>query len=327
MKRFALRALLLCAAGPLCAALAAMERADSVALGASVYRIEVPAARGYGLGSGVAVAPDTVVTNCHVIGDAESIFVVRGGVRWAATARSRDRDHDLCLLGVPGLEAPAVRLGQSEQLRPGQPVTAIGFTGGVGIQVSDGEVVQLHRHDGARVIQSSNWFSSGASGGALFDEERRLVGILTFRLRGGEAHYFSTPAEWVARLVTQPPRVEPEALGAAPPGLHFWQDGAPSQPLFLRAAVLQQNARWPELETLANGWARRQPAQSEPWALLGTALEQQGRLQEAHTALTCSARLAPGDAAMQTRLVALALALTPIRDDAPSASPCPAERP
>ena len=45
----------------------------------------------------------------------------------------------------------------------GQKLTGVGYTGGVELQSSEGDVVALHRLDGAPVIQSTNWFTSGAS--------------------------------------------------------------------------------------------------------------------------------------------------------------------
>ncbi len=186
---------------------AEIDRALLIGLSASVLKIEVLRVQGgFSLGSGVVVAPDRIITNCHVTRDALKVNVLRGGVRWQAEAQRSDIDHDLCLLRVPGLQARVVALGQSDLLKPGQPVTALGYTGGLGLQHSSGEVLALHRFDGSHVIRTSNRFSSGASGGGLFDEELRLVGILTFRLRGGEAHYFAAPAEWLVPMLEAPAR-------------------------------------------------------------------------------------------------------------------------
>ncbi len=249
MKRPLLLSLLLCAA-PLSQAGSATDRGVFVGLAASVLRIEAPGQRGYSLGSGVVVAGNTVVTNCHVTRNAREVFVVRGGVRWRAAAQASHIERDLCLFDVPGLEAPPVTLLQGDALTLGQTVTALGYTGGMGIQSSTGEVVELHRHDGSRVIQSSNWFSSGASGGGLFDEQGRLVGILTFRLRGGEAHYFAAPAAWVEQMLADAEAAR--AIGrVADAGAqrHYWQDSAqpsgPGQPRFRRSKCPQETAlRW-----------------------------------------------------------------------------------
>jgi serine protease Do len=233
-RRVGALALLVVFAAP---AAAALDRAGVVALGASVLRVETMRdGGGSAFGSAVSIAADTVVTNCHVTRDARAIHVVFAGTRRSVAAQTADLDRDLCLLQVPGLGARSVPLGRSADLRVGQAVTAFGYTGGVSMQASAGEVVGLHPHDGARVIQASNRFSSGASGGGLFDDDGRLVGILTFRLRGSAAHYYAAPAEWLQRLLAGPDAwqaVAPLATDRLP----YWQLPSDLQPAFLRAAA------------------------------------------------------------------------------------------
>lgn len=266
---------------------AALDQAAYVSLAASVLRVEAPRQRGgYALGSAVALEADKVVTNCHVTREALEVNILRGGLRYPARWQASDIGRDLCLLDVPGLGARPVALGKAAALSVGQAVTALGYTGGVGIQNSTGQVVQLHRHDGGRVIQSSNFFNSGASGGGLFDDEGRLVGILTFRLRGGEAHYFAAPVEWVAQMLSDTQRGSfRKVMPLDSQQLPYWQAGTTNQPRFLQAAVLVRNDRWPELEALARDWLRAEPDDAEPWQLLATALARQGRADEAGAAL------------------------------------------
>lgn len=290
---------------PAAAVRAAPDMAQFVALAGSILRVEAPRpSGGFAIGSAVTVGPELVVTNCHVTREARRISVVRGGVRWAAAAQASDLARDLCLLHVPGLRSPAVAVGQAATLAIGQSVTALGYTGGVGIQNSLGEVQDLHPHDGGVVIQSSNFFNSGASGGGLFDDTGRLVGVLTFRLRGGDAHYYAAPAEWVSELVDAARRGDLRAvLPLEQYPLPYWESAAP--PRFLRAARLQSEGRWRELEALAAAWARQDPADNEPWFLLGLALQQQGRDAEARPALECALALQPARQAARTALAAL----------------------
>ncbi len=289
---------------------ATLDRERLFEAAASVLKVEVTRQQGgYSLGSGVVVADGLVVTNCHVTQPAVSITVVRGDERWRVEAQARDPAHDLCVLKVPRLRAPSVAIGRSTDLLPGQAVAAVGFTGGQGLQNSTGQVVDLHRLDGGNVIQSDNWFSSGASGGALFDEQLRLVGVLTFRLRGGQLHYFASPVEWLRPMLADGASFQPVApASAAAPGEQFyWQRQPPQQPAFLQAAALQRDLNWPALETLARRWSESDDTDPAPLNALARALEGMGRLGDAMRALEQSLKLAPGSALAWLQLGQLAL--------------------
>jgi serine protease Do len=287
MKRFVALAVWLLAVASV---RAEIDRAVLVSLAASVLKIEVLRAQGgFSLGSGVVVAPDTVVTNCHVTRDALKINVLRDGARWEVESQLSEVERDLCLLRVPGLRANAVPLGRADEVRTGQAVMALGFTGGAELRSSPGLVLAMHRFDGGRVIQTSTGFSSGASGGGLFDESLHLVGILTFRLRGGEAHYFAAPVEWLQTMLDRPDAIGYNAVAPdRSQQLAYWQRLPPDQPRFLKAALLQRNDQWPELEALAAEWTRADADDPEPWYLSGLALTGMNRLPEAQRALACS---------------------------------------
>lgn len=250
---------------------AQLDRATMIRVAPSVVKIEAVSAEGrYNLGSGVIVAPGKVVTNCHVTRYAQRVQLVRGDQRWTATRQAADMEKDLCILQVPRLEAEPVPIGRSTALKAAQDVVAIGYTGGVGMQLSDGDVVALHPWAGGQIVQSSNWFSSGASGGGLFNGDGALVGILTFRLRGGAAHYFAAPAEWL-----QPLLADESAFGPIAPlaGKSYWELPLESQPYFLQAAALEQGKQWPALATLAERWSREDETDAEAHYVQGVAQE------------------------------------------------------
>jgi hypothetical protein len=285
----------------------ATERAALVRLAGSVLRVEAPGTNGQlAVGSAVTVAAERVVTNCHVTRDARKVFVIRSGVRWEAQSQAADIERDLCLLHVPGLVSPAVPMGAASTLAIGERVAAIGYTGGAMVQRGLGGVVELHRHDGGRVIKSSSWFSSGASGGGLFDGRGALVGVLTFRLRGGDAHWFAAPVEWVRQLLDDPQRAPEQPVRPLPTSLlPYWQQPLAQQPRFLRAAVMQRDAAWSELGQLARDWLAEDDGDAEPWQLLGTALEQLNRVADALHAFDCAQRLAPEHPLLRSKLLAL----------------------
>ncbi|MEP7295083.1 MAG: trypsin-like peptidase domain-containing protein [Burkholderiales bacterium] len=319
MKHLLTLMLLMAQAGP---ALAALDPAALIKLSSSVLKVEVIRTQGgFSLGSGVVVGSERVVTNCHVTRDARQIAVLQGGLRLPAQSQQVDAYHDLCLLHVRGVDSDrAVTLGQAGQLTIGQPVTAIGHTAGA-MQRSAGGVLALHRMDGARVIQSSNAFSSGASGGGLFDAEARLVGILSFRLRGGTAHYFSVPAEWLARDLDDVDRGQPVGP-IAPRELAFWEQPSQEQPLFLRAAVLERDGDWRTLQPLAADWARRDAGNPEPWYLLGLALDMLDEPGQALHALECSLAIDPDFESARAEIERVHLRHAPSSDTAATTSPC-----
>lgn len=257
----------------------ALEGAELVQVGQSIVKVEALRTQGgYSLGSGVVVAEDRVVTNCHVTRDAGQVNVLRGGLRYTAEAQASDTLHDLCVLAVPRLSAPAVALADQTP-QPGQSVSAIGFTGGLGLQHSPGQVVALHRYDGAQVIQSSNWFTSGASGGGLFTDTQQLAGVLTFRLRGGNAHYFSAPVAWLRPLLAEGALQPIAPLQGQPQP--FWEQPVAAQPRFLQAAVFARERRWQELDSYASTWAREDQSDAQPWLMRGLAQQEMGRLPTA----------------------------------------------
>jgi len=274
--------ILLLGAGAMGAVRADPDREALVRTGASVLKVEAERPQGgFSLGSAVVVAPERAVTNCHVTRDSSQIHLRRGELRLRVAAVAADAGHDLCLLHVPGLKAEVAALGSTASLQRRQSVTALGYTGGLGIQSSSGSVVALHRLDGGRVVQSTNWFTSGASGGGLFDDAMQLVGVLTFRLRGGEVHYFAAPVEWIRPLLDQPA----QAVAPLPPeALAYWQQPASRQPAFLQAVALERDGKWAELEALALRWREADSQDAEPSATQALALDRLNRLAEAQVA-------------------------------------------
>jgi serine protease Do len=285
------------------AAQAAMDRSVLLPVAPSVVKIEAISPNGnYHLGSGVIVGEGKVVTNCHVTRHADRVAVVKGGIRWSASGQSVDLVRDLCVLRVPRIEGDPAPIARASTLKIGQPVMAIGYTGGVTLQLSEGAVVALHDWSGSRIIQSSNWFSSGASGGGLFNAEGALVGILTFRLRGGGAHYFAAPADWLAGQIDDDSRYQ---RFARIDGETYWERPSESQPYFLQAAALEQRMQWPALAALAQRWSAEADGVAEAAYMLGRAYEGLGRHEESIVALRRCLELDPGYAASWARLASL----------------------
>ena len=142
-----------------------------------------------GAGSGVVLRRDgLIITNYHVVYGARDIEVtVRGGRRLKARVIASDPDYDLSVIKVGVGEKPlkAIKLGNSDGLKIGQRVLAIGNPFGLGETLTAGVVSMTGRivKDKGKVladlIQTDAAINPGNSGGALIDLSGELVGICT----------------------------------------------------------------------------------------------------------------------------------------------------
>jgi serine protease Do len=174
----------------------------------SVWRVQTYDAAGLllGQGSGVVIAAQRVLTNCHVLAKAQRVNV-RSDLReqaLPATLHQWDPQRDLCLLAVPTLQAPAVPLSSLAATAIGQPAYAIGHPRNLDLTMSSGLVSSLRRNDAGQIflIQTSAAISGGSSGGGLFNERGELLGLTTIGSVSASAQNlnFAVPADWVADL-------------------------------------------------------------------------------------------------------------------------------
>ena len=138
-------------------------------LNTSVVKVNVATkSGGHGVGSGVVVAQDHIVTNCHVIADAQGVHVTKYGHSFSPHALLADWENDLCILKFKYLQLDPVKLGNNAELKYEQEVFGKSYGGNtIKAHSSFGRVKGIHNFDGNKIIQSSAWFAMGASGGCL----------------------------------------------------------------------------------------------------------------------------------------------------------------
>ncbi len=163
------------------------------------------------LGSGVIVAADgIVVTNQHVIGDADQITVALSDRReFSASVMLSDKESDLAVLRLAdGADLPHLEFGDSDALEVGDLVLAIGNPFGVGQTVTSGIIsAQARGGAGGRTfIQTDAAINPGNSGGALVDMAGRLVGVnsaILTKSGGSNGIGFAIPGSLVSQAVRQ----------------------------------------------------------------------------------------------------------------------------
>ena len=205
----ALARLLLCAALAVGATLpaAAMTAADVYArVSPSIWQVRTYDKDNLALGTGsaVVIAGETLITNCHVLKKAARFVIQRDNVALGGVLELWDVEHDICQIRARNLAAPAVALGDTARLVVGQPVYALGNPKGLELTLSNGLVSSLRRDAQQRLeaIQISAPISPGSSGGGLFDDEARLIGITSSGIvaEGAQNLNFARPVDDVRAL-------------------------------------------------------------------------------------------------------------------------------
>ncbi len=139
-----------------------------------------------GSGAGTVWHPKgLIVTNAHVARSSSLEVTLPDGRRVPARLLARDPQRDLAVLTVDAGELPAIRLGDSRLLRPGEIVIAAGHPWGVSGASVAGVVVGAAEGWAGCPFPELEWVAArlelrpGHSGGPLVDAEGRLVGINT----------------------------------------------------------------------------------------------------------------------------------------------------
>ena len=163
-----------------------------------------------GAGSGFVITPDGyVLTNNHVVQGAGAVEVLfADGSSAPGDIVGGDADTDIALVRVHGGRVAPVELGDSDILRVGQLVVAMGNPFGLQATVTTGVVSALRRTLRATtgrliedIVQTDAALNPGNSGGALLDSRGRVIGVNTAIIAGANATGFAVPINTAKRVI------------------------------------------------------------------------------------------------------------------------------
>jgi serine protease Do len=149
--------------------------------------------RGWGVGSGVVIAPGRVLTNAHNLRHDETAVSFSDGRRAIARVAGVDHDIDLAVLEVDTADLTPIEWPErTDEVPIGRAVLALANPGGRGLRVTPGFVSSSARSfrgpRGRRIagaLEHTAPLPRGSSGGPLTDLEGRLLGINSLRVDGG----------------------------------------------------------------------------------------------------------------------------------------------
>ena len=166
----------------------------------------------HALGSGFIISKDgLIVTNNHVVDGADTVNVkLSDGRSYDAKVLGADPMTDVALLKIEAdVDLPALQFGESNDMRPGDEVFAVGNPFGLGGTVTSGIVSATSRNINSGpfddYIQTDASINRGNSGGPLFNNAGQVVGMNTaiYSPDGGSVGIgFAVPSDMVQKVVT-----------------------------------------------------------------------------------------------------------------------------
>jgi S1-C subfamily serine protease len=194
---------------------------------AAIVRIDVTDPHGARVGTGFIVdRGGLVATNLHVVGGSDKIKIKTGdGHEYdVREVVGYDKNRDLALLRIQSpIALPAIRLGDSDALIPGDQIVAIGNPLGFENTVSAGLISSVRvfctpeqaaaaqcpdtNNIDLKYLQISAPISQGSSGGPLFNQFGEVVGITTGIIDGGQSINIAVPANYLKVLLARPGRI------------------------------------------------------------------------------------------------------------------------
>jgi serine protease Do len=160
------------------------------------------------LGTGFIVRADGwIATNLHVIVGGSHVKVSLQGDRVldVVDVLAASPEHDLALLRVEAHGLPTLALGNSDAMRPGDTIVAIGNPLGLEDTVSNGLVSARRKLEAdVEVLQISAPIAPGSSGGPIFNDRGEVIGVATAILAEGQNLNFGMPARYLIPMIRDP---------------------------------------------------------------------------------------------------------------------------
>lgn len=166
-----------------------------------------------GTGSGFIISADgNILTNAHVVDGADTVRVIlKDGRSFQGKVLGKDELTDVAVIKIQAENLPTVKLGNSDQLQPGEWAIAIGNPLGLDNTVTTGIISATGRSSNqigapdkrVEYIQTDAAINPGNSGGPLLNARGEVIGMNTAIIQGAQGLGFAIPVKTVQRIANQ----------------------------------------------------------------------------------------------------------------------------
>lgn len=158
---------------------------------------------GTSLGSGFAIGENCVITNAHVIGDADNITIISyGGAEYAAALLDVDENEDIAVLVIKDAIFPYLVMADISTMKTGDDIYTIGAPKGMAYTLTKGTISAKERIiRGKSFIQIDAAINEGNSGGPLLNDVGEVLGMNTLKMGDSEGIGFSIPTDRIENFL------------------------------------------------------------------------------------------------------------------------------
>lgn len=163
-------------------------------------------------GSGFVIRDGHIATNYQVVDNmwiGSAKLVRKEEVSPVETILDIDKDRDLAIIKVVGLDAPALLLGDSDAVQIGDTVYVAGNPQGLEGSFSEGIISAIRGGSTDKIFQMTAPISQGSGGGPVFNEKGEVIGVSVVTLRDGQNRNFAIPVNYLKLLANIPITLAP----------------------------------------------------------------------------------------------------------------------
>lgn len=195
-------------------------------------------------GSGFFVRDNVIAAGLHVINGAHKGYYKHVGYKKKFPLTgilAVDTTQDLVLLAAPGARAPALLLGDSDQVAVGDPIYAVGNPKGFEGTFSQGIVSGIREAGSRELLQITAPVSRGSSGGPVLNAKGEVIGVAFATHGGGQNLNFAVPVSYLQALLVDLKPAKPFSAYAG-----YTKDESRSDALVVRAkeALIGTHFTW-----------------------------------------------------------------------------------